>query len=105
MNDKYILKGHRPVIEKDLLKWGRWFETANRHVGDNAIGEVRVSTVFLGLDHSFSFGRNKPILFETMIFGGRYNDFQKRYATWEEAEVGHRKAVALVKKSLKEKSK
>ena len=29
------------------------------------------------------------ILFETMIFGGQYDDYQWRYSTYEEAEAGH----------------
>ena len=56
---------------------------------------MSVSTVFLGLDHSF--GGGTPILFETMIFGGEYDDYQERYHTLEEAQVGHEKAISLVK--------
>jgi hypothetical protein len=56
------------------------------------LGEVQVSTVFLGLDHNFGFGR-KPLLFETMIFGGKHDQYQERYSTYKEAEKGH--AVAL----------
>jgi hypothetical protein len=33
-----------------------------------------VSTVFLGTNHSFGF--EPPLLFETMIFGGRFDDYQ-----------------------------
>ena len=92
---KYILVGHTPKPVNDVLEWGRWFEKADRHVAKTRVGKVKISTVFLGLDHSF--GGNTPILFETMIFGGKHNDYQRRYATWEEAELGHSKAVTLVK--------
>lgn len=54
---------------------------------------VDISTVFLGFDHGF--GQGLPILFETMIFGGPYDQWQRRYCTWDEAEAGHRHAVAL----------
>lgn len=91
----YILKGKKVVEETDLLKWGKWFETANRHVANDKIGNVQVSTVFLGLDHSF--GTGKPLLFETMIFGGKHDGYQDRYTTWEEAEKGHKKALTLLK--------
>ena len=57
---------------------------------------VEVSTVFLTMDHSF--GGELPILFETMIFGGQYNDYQWRYSTYEEAEAGHQAACYLVNK-------
>ena len=52
---------------------------------------VSVSTVFIGI----GFGDN-PLLFETMIFGGRYNHYQRRYYTYEEAEQGHLEALDLV---------
>ena len=94
MTGQYILEGKEPKLVNDIIKWGKWFETANRHVAKTRLpNKVTVSTVFLGLDHSF--GEGTPILFETMIFGGKHNDYQERYATWGEAEVGHQKAVAL----------
>ena len=95
MSDKYILKGKKAVPVEDVLEWARWFETANRRVAKDNIGEASISTVFLGIDHNFFGG--KPLLFETMIFGGKHNDYQDRYHTWEEAEAGHKKAVDLVK--------
>ena len=94
-NGKYILKGKKVVPEYDLMKWGKWFETAERHVADTKIGKVRVSTVFLGLDHNWGMG--KPILFEMMVFGGKHDQYQERYHTWEEAERGHQKALKMVK--------
>jgi len=96
MNDKYILDGHeaKPV---DLMEWVQWFETANRQVAKTAINDdVKVSTVFLGLDHSF--GDGPPLLFETMIFGGEHDQYQERFETWEQAEVGHNVAVELASK-------
>jgi hypothetical protein len=95
MNGTYILEGKEPKLVTDILVWSRWFENADRRVAKTTVGEVEVSTVFLGLDHSF--GGDLPILFETMIFGGEHNDYQERYATWEKAEIGHLKAVKLVK--------
>lgn len=95
-NDKYILKGKKAIPECDLLKWAKWFETAKKHVANDFIGKVRVSTVFLGLNHNFGVG--EPILFETMIFGGKHDEYQERYCTWEEAEEGHKKALELVRK-------
>ncbi len=93
---KYILVGHEPKEELDLHKWGKWFETADRHVAiDNLPNGVTISTIFLGLDHGFDDG--PPLLFETMIFGGDGDQDQWRYATWEEAEKGHAKALELAK--------
>jgi len=94
-DDKYILDGKKVVKERDLLKWGRWFETANRKVASTIVGKARVSTVFLGMDHSF--GGSTPILFETMVFGSKkYEGYEKRYSTWHEAEIGHQTAIREV---------
>jgi len=91
---KYILDKKKIVETNDLLKWAEWFESADRHVGKKTIKGVEISTVFLGIDHSF--GREKPLLFETMIFGGEHDGYQERYSTYEQAELGHKKAVAKV---------
>lgn len=93
---RYILDGHTPVKEPDLLKWSKWMQAAKRHVADERIDGIRISTVFLGLDHQWDGGA--PLLFETMIFGGPHNDWQERCSTWEEAEEMHKKAVELVKR-------
>lgn len=96
MSDKYILDGHEPK-PVDLMTWARWFESNRdtRHVAvtDHPLGKV--STVFLGLDHSFG-ARGAPLLFETMVFGGAMDGEMDRYATWDEAEAGHAAMVARV---------
>jgi hypothetical protein len=48
-----------------------------------------VSTVYLGLDHSFMGG--PPMIFESMVFGpGASNDWDmRRYSTEEQAIKGH----------------
>lgn len=48
---------------------------------------VKVSTVFLGLDHSW--GDGPPLLFETMEFGGPRDGDCDRCSTWDEAEAQH----------------
>lgn len=93
MTDKYILVGREAVKLRDLDAWARWYEKVDRVVGSTKGNGVHVSTVFLGLDHSF--GHGDPLLFETMIFGGKHDDYQERYATWQEAEEGHRKACDM----------
>jgi hypothetical protein len=94
--DKYILDGHKAVVEKDLMKWAAWFENANRAVGRTEISkDVSVSTVFLGLDHQF--GEGPPLIFETMVFGGPLDQQEERYSTWEEAEAGHKHWVEKAK--------
>lgn len=68
-----------------------------QHVGDTTMKGVRISTVFLALDHSFGGGR--PMLFETMVFGGQLNDEQERCSTYDEAKAMHSRWVAAVKEA------
>ena len=92
--DKYILKDRNPVVCDSLEKWAQWFEhhAEERKVGKTTVSGVFVSTVFIGLDHSF--GNGKPIVFETIAFGRKNRSLaQERYSTWAEAEAGHKKMV------------
>ena len=95
----YILDGHTPILVADGLTWGRWFETADRHVAWTQVGDVHVSTIFLGLDHNYGW-EGPPLLYETLVFGGALADAQARYATWEDAEHGHAAIVAAVRAAL-----
>jgi hypothetical protein len=93
MTYRYILVGQTPVPEPDLTAWARWFEDADRHVRDSFQGDVRVSTVFLGLDHA---PWGPPQLYETMAFVGDDSVGCERYSTWAKAEKGHANWVAKV---------
>lgn len=90
----YLLDGKVPYPVSSWREWSDPFFMMNRTVRESFIGDVRVSTVFLGLDHQY--GDGPPILFETMIFNGPLDASEWRYSTWEEAEVGHGHAFYLV---------
>ena len=66
-----------------------------RQVADTTIVSVRVSTVFLSLNHNYS-GSDRSLVFETMIFGGRLDEYYWRWSTYEEAEKGHAEVVNLL---------
>lgn len=85
---------HELIPCPDLHEWARMFGSMDRIVQQTGNRTVHVSTVFLGLDHNYCGG--PPICFETMVFGGKHNDYQERYATWAEAERGHRRIVKRV---------
>lgn len=94
----YILNEQgEPVPCPDVLEWGAWFgDNDNRRLKRDEVGNVLVSTVFLGLDHSHGMD-GPPVLWETMIFGSpAHNDYQERYCTREEALAGHAEALKLV---------
>lgn len=93
-NKQYILIDKTPVLEPNLFKWGHWMSTNKRHVEDTEIGDVRISTVFLGLDHNHS-GEGDPLLFETMTFPDI--SICERYSTYAKAEAGHWRIVQLVR--------
>jgi hypothetical protein len=103
MSGLYILKGREPVRCRDLIKWGRWMETAERHVAETRHELFRVSTVFLGLDHRFT-GKGPPILFETMAFeNDNWAAIEcERYATWDLAAIGHDIVVKRMLKHVEE---
>jgi len=98
----YLLKDKKPYPVEDVSEWGKGMETMNRQVADFHQGSIRVSTVFLGLDHNF-FGEGPPVLFETMVFDsaeGPLNEIQERCSTWKEAELQHKKIVRRVKQVI-----
>lgn len=95
MLDNYKLNENgEPERVDDALAWAEWYETADCHVGYTMLGDVRISTVFLGIDHQF--GEGPPILWETMVFGGALDQEQVRYATRAEALAGHQDMVMRV---------
>lgn len=60
---------------------------------------LHVSTVYLGLDHSF-FPYEPPLIWETMVFSGFYWDvYSTRYATRGAALHGHRMITAAVRQA------
>jgi len=104
--DDFFRKNHfifengkiRPA--KDLLEFSEWFsKPGSRRVDLTEINDdVRVSTVFLGINHNFSFDEdNPPVLFETMVFGGEYSDRGWRYTSYGQAKRGHWEIVDCIK--------
>lgn len=100
MSGKYILVKQKAVPCHDLVEWGMWMQERVKHVGDITTKRgIRISTVFLGLDHQY--GEGEPLLFETMIFGNNVGDMMCRYSTFNQAREGHRRAIKLVRRMTK----
>lgn len=90
-----------------MRQWATRFDDENRIVKQSAHqgrrGRVWISTVYLGLDHGF--GRGRPLIFESMVFGFRPKGNQvvcpptisdlamRRYGTEQEALEGHHRFV------------
>jgi hypothetical protein len=94
-NGRYILNAlGEPQLCPDLVTWAQWYEVADRTLELTPINEhVRVSTVFLALDHNFT-RTGQPLLWETLVFGGSFDGEQYRYHTRQQAHVGHERMVA-----------
>lgn len=97
--------------KEDLTKYGfrEDFDWNTRLDLKTKVNGYLVSTVDLGLDHSFGMG--EPLYYETMIFlkdnvfkfpleereENIFEYYQERYTTEEQARAGHQKAIDYVK--------
>lgn len=89
---------------------GDWAEASDDReyvrVAEDAVGDLRISTVWMGTDDRVIGGGPEPQIFETMLrgdAGGRawdVDDFQRRYATERDALIGHSEIVAAVRSKL-----
>src|SRR5262245_14025914 len=100
---QYVLWDRVPVPEPDLCKWAEWMGRAEgeRIVAQDDVGRHFVSTVFLGLERLH--GQHGPIaVFETAVFPEPPGTVEivERYATWNEAEAGHRATVERLRAEL-----
>lgn len=97
-NRMYIINsaGHVELCP-DLSEWGAWMAVHDeeRHLAVSEKGIVKVSTLFLGLDHGYGTDSDAPILWETRILRGIHDGETTRYSTKEEALKGHEKMVEM----------
>lgn len=107
-------RAHPTFDEGTIRKWdtygrpctlGRWTELMEDRADESRIvgftkfdgGRIAVSTVWWGLDLGFHIG-SAPLMFETMIFGGKLDGRQFRYPSREAAERGHALACGYVER-------
>jgi len=94
MNEYYKLNKDHVAVPCTVIEFEETLRDCDgRRVALDEGDGVSVSTVFLGLDHSW--GDGPPMLFETMIFGGEHDEDQWRYSTWGEAVAGHKVACKI----------
>lgn len=97
----YKLVGKKVVPVNDVVEWSKSLQENKIVKQEHTDAGYWVSTVFLGIDHSFSLNpkQNSPILFETMVFGKGNKEKRKsdldieRYVTYLQAEKGHERMV------------
>lgn len=89
----YYDKEGKPL---NLFQWGRLMENLEyKRVALDVLADgTRISTVWLGLDHSFSMPseHHQPLIFETMVFSKDSGDEldMERYTTLDQAIAGHK---------------
>ena len=93
----YIMQNMRPR-RAQFFEFAAWYETHDRTIDRTKIGDVLVSTVFRGIDHSG--GEGPPLIFETRVSGRALDGETRRYATLGEAKRGHYDVVDAVLASL-----
>jgi hypothetical protein len=60
-------------------------------------GDVQVSTVWVGIDQNFLRYAGPPLFWETMILGGKYDEYQWRYSSRQEALDDHERIIAALR--------
>ncbi len=80
-----------PRPTDDVHEWAKMIESRERIVARDVVGNITVSTVFLGIDHNF--GSGPPLLWETMVFGGHDDENQERYDSLDAAKEGHQRIL------------
>lgn len=89
----YFNKNGKPI---ELLEWAKLLDdTEYKRVAETTLPDGKwISTVWLGLNHSFKEG--PPLIFETIVFPtkGEWGELDMaRYSTLEEAIEGHEEMV------------
>jgi hypothetical protein len=96
----YIIDDHGHIkLEKNVRKWGKWCQEHQREmiISKNEINGAVISTVFLGVCIN---KLAEPILYETMVFGHKWDRLQYRYNYSNKADalIGHAAMMDMVRK-------
>ncbi len=110
INRHYTLDEHGNPKPCNQWEWMDMFaDNQRRTVKQEYVGELYISTVFLGLDHNWSH-KGGPVLWETMVFHPNPDKEEKRFkllelegltercsGNREQAEAMHERVLAKVK--------
>lgn len=89
MGRHFIIKD-RVAYLSNLMEWAAWYGVGKRRAVNRTVGDTySVSTVALGLDHSFD-DEDDPLLFETLANISHQGEIMWRYTSWKEARSWHR---------------
>lgn len=91
----YKLVDGKPVA-CTFIEYAERMEKEGNNVKKTEIEDVLISTIFLGIKTDLF--NNKPQLFETMIFGGKYDMSKWKTDTMIKALKLHEQACRMVKR-------
>ena len=106
MTRTYILKGRQVVpFHGSLREWHAWKDTNNTLVKQSQVNDIWICTRFGGIVFQDDEDKGGPLVFSTRIFDMKSHSYRYprdfgRYATWDEAEAGHREAIDIVQRDL-----
>lgn len=95
-SDDFYDREGQPI---SLSRWSELHRTEYKIVARHNTDAFNVSTVWLGADHAWGHG-SKILIFESMIFGGDFDQHQERYTTEAEALAGHARIVSNLEAGL-----
>jgi hypothetical protein len=84
-------------------EWASWYpDISRRHLAVTPIAgeDAEVSTVFLSFDQRY--GDGPPVLWETLVFGGRLDGEMERYTSRADALRGHEEMVRRCRAAVKD---
>lgn len=102
---QYVLDADgNPVRATDLLAWGKFMENipAKQVALHRLPNGVQVSTIFTGLDMaplSKMDEPHEPILWQTLVTGGKLHGETQQYRSRSAAEAGHAEMLERVKQT------
>ena len=96
----YTLDEYLNIREATIDEWGEFFgNIEKKRIAYTQVSPtIRVSTVFLGLDHS-SKEDGALVLFESLVFNGKHDGEMLRYTSYDDAVKGHNELVTMCLKT------
>lgn len=91
----YYLEGREPKLANDFFHWSEKMDGRLPIIAQTYIGSVLVSTVFTGVPY-YNDNSDRPLLFETAIYGGTYSNTKSMSDSYYNAEIAHEAACELV---------
>jgi hypothetical protein len=94
---QYVLNGDHSVEPMDdPVEWYNRFSTDDRLIGQDQVGPSVIVTQFMGVAGGNDSG-GRPLCFETLIMKGKLNGRRWLYATYRDAQEGHKTAMETVR--------